>query len=40
MISHLKTIITRAPGTFIEDTIGIAAIFVVLLVWLSLPGLP
>ncbi|MDA0222151.1 MAG: hypothetical protein QNL16_14925 [Rhodobacterales bacterium] len=39
MIIQLKNVITRAPGTFLEDAIGVAAIFVMLLVGLSLPGL-
>ena len=39
MIYQLKTIVTRAPATFLEDMVGIAAIFVVLVVGLSLPGM-
>lgn len=39
MITQLKNVITRAPGTFLEDAIGVVAIFVMLLVGLSLPGL-
>ncbi len=39
MISQLKTIVSRAPSTFLEDSIGGAALFVVLVVGFYLPGL-
>lgn len=39
MIMQLKSIVTRAPGAVLEDMIGVAAIFVVLLVGLCLPGI-
>lgn len=39
MFAQVKSIITRAPSTLLEDTIGLAAIFVMVVVGLSLPGL-
>ena len=39
MITTLKTIVSRAPATVLEDFIGVAAIFVVFVVGLNLPGL-
>jgi len=39
MVSEITRIIARAPATLLEDTIGVAAIVVVLLVGLSLPGM-
>lgn len=39
MFTQISQIITRAPSAVIEDMIGVMAIFVVLLVGLSLPGM-
>lgn len=39
MIQDVKRILVRAPDTVLEDIVGCAAIVVVLLVGLSLPGM-
>ena len=39
MISQISRIISRAPSNILEDVVGVAAIFVVLIVGLSLPGM-
>lgn len=38
MLEQFKTIIARAPSAFVEDAIGLAAIFVMLMVGLSVPS--
>ncbi len=39
MVSQIVKIVKRSPSSLLEDTVGCAAIFVVLLVGLSLPGM-
>jgi hypothetical protein len=39
MFTQLITIVSRAPRTLLEDSLGVAAIFVILMVGLTLPGL-
>lgn len=39
MIAQVSRIITRQPSTVLEDLVGVAAIVVVLVVGLSLPGM-
>jgi hypothetical protein len=39
MIRQATRIIARAPNTVLEDSIGVAAIFVVVFIGLSLPGM-
>jgi len=39
MFTQISRIITRAPSNVLEDAVGVAAIFVVLFVGLSLPGM-
>jgi len=39
MISHLKQIILRSPGDVLADMVGVASIFVILIVGLNLTAL-
>ena len=39
MFKHILAPLFRRPGELIEDMIGVAAIFVILFMGLSLPGL-
>lgn len=39
MVLQLSRILRRAPAQVLEDMIGLAAIFVILFIALSLPGL-
>jgi len=39
MISQVMSIIHRSPTNVVQDTIGVCALIVVILVGLSLPGM-
>lgn len=39
MMTEIKAVIARSAPTMIEDAVGVAALFVLLIAGLSLPGL-
>ena len=38
MISEIKSILSRATPTFLEDAVGVASLFILLFVGLNLSG--